>query len=193
MAEVGEGGRAAATLLWSSRGGGHYEPLWPLEEEEVAGGGQGDGSETADVEEVELEVELEAEGPGSRGRQGGQAEERVWQDVHQVQIQGGGAGWRYQGQECPMRDRREVGEGPARDRKLRARWEGVLGVQVQTLEYEEIPGGTGKGEWNRRREGGSDMWVTGGGEAVLQLQQRDDLGAGWGAERAIQMPTDGAV
>ena len=32
-----------------------------------------------------------------------------------------------------MRERTEVGEGTARDSKLRARWEGV-----QTMEYEEI-------------------------------------------------------
>ena len=38
-----------------------------------------------------------------------------------------------------------------------------------------------------------DVWVTGGAEAVLQLQDRDDLGAGWGAERAVQMPRDRAV
>ena len=39
----------------------------------------------------------------------------------------------------------------------------MLGVQVQALEYEEVPEGTGKGEWKRRQEGGVDVWVTGGG------------------------------
>ena len=189
-AEVVEGRRAAAALLWSRRGGGHYELLWPPEEEEVAEAGEGDGSETADVERVELEVQLQAEGQGLGGRQGGQAEESVWQDVHQIQIQEGGAGWWYQGQEGPMRERREIGEGTARDRKLRPRLEGVLGVQVQATEYEQVPEGTGKGEWKRRQEGGVDVWATGGGEAVLQLQPRDDLGAGWGAERAVQVRTD---
>ena len=38
-----------------------------------------------------------------------------------------------------------------------------------------------------------DLWVTGGGEAVLQLQQREDLGAGWGAERAVQLRSHRAV
>ena len=33
----------------------------------------------------------------------------------------------------------------------------------------------------------------GGGEAVLQLQHRDDVGSGWRAERAVQMRTDRAV
>ena len=33
----------------------------------------------------------------------------------------------------------------------------------------------------------------GGEEAVLQLQHRDDVGAGWGAERAVQMRMDRAV
>ena len=89
-----------------------------------------------------------------------------------------------------MRERREVGKGTARDWKLGAGWEGVLGVQVQAMEYEEVPEGTGKGEGKRRQEGGVDVSVTGGGEAVLQLQHRDDLGAGWGAERAVQMRTD---
>ena len=71
-----------------------------------------------------------------------------------------------------------MGEGAPRERKLRTRWEGVLGVQLQALEYEEVPEGTGKGEWKRRQEGGVDVWVTGGREAVVQLQHRDDVGAG---------------
>ena len=41
-----------------------------------------------------------------------------------------------------MRERREMGEGTARDRKLRAGWEEVLGVQVRAMEYEKIPEGT---------------------------------------------------
>ena len=40
---------------------------------------------------------------------------------------------------------------------------------------------------------GVDVWVTGGGEAVLRLQHRDDVGTGWGAERLVQMRTDRAV
>ena len=193
MADVGEGRQTAAALLWSRRGGGHYELRWPPEEEEVAEAGEGDRSETAEVEEVALEVKFEAEGQGLEGRQGGQAEERVWQDVHQIQIQEGGAGWRYEGQEGPMRERREVVEGTARDRKLRARWEEVLGVQVQAMEYEEVPEGTGNGEWKRRQVGGVDVRVSRGGEGVLQLQHRYDLGAGWGAEGAVRVRTDRAV
>ena len=81
---------------------------------------EGDRNESAGEEEVELEVEVEDEGQGSGGGQGGQADEQVWQDVHQLQIQERGTGWRYQGQEGPMRERREVGESTARDRKLRA-------------------------------------------------------------------------
>ena len=57
----------------------------------------------------------------------------------------------------------------------------------------EVPEGTGKGEWHRRRLGGVDVWVTGGGEAVLQLQHREDVGTGWRAERAVQMRPDRAV
>ena len=123
MAEAGEGRWTAAALLWSRRGGGHFELLWPPEEEDVVEAGEGDGSETEDVEEVGLEVELEAEGQGSGGGQWGQAEERVWQDVHQIQMQEGCTGWRYQGQEGPMRERRELGEGTVRDRNLEAGWE----------------------------------------------------------------------
>ena len=33
IVEVGEGEQAAATLLWSRRGGGHYELLWPQRRE----------------------------------------------------------------------------------------------------------------------------------------------------------------
>ena len=147
MAEVGDGRRTAAVLLCIRRGGEHYELLWPPEEEEVAEAEEGDGSKAADVEEVGLEVEVEVEGQGSGGRQGGQAEEQVWQDVHQIQIQERGAGWCYQGQEVPMRERREVGEGSTRASKLGAGWEGVLLVQVQAMEYEEVPQGVpyGKG------------------------------------------------
>ena len=152
-----------------------------------------DGAESKGQEEKAMEVELAEEGQEERGEQGGQTEEQVWQDVHQIQIQGRGERWWYQGQEGPGRERREVGWGTARDRKLRAGWEGVLGVQVQEMEYVEVPEGTGKGEWQRRQEGGLDVWVTGGGEAVLQLQHRDDVGTRWGAERAVQMQTDRAV
>ena len=154
---------------------------------------EGDRPESTGEEEVALEVELEEEGQGTGGGQGGQTEEQVWQDVHQVQTQGRSAGWLYQGQEGPMRERREVGEGKARDRKLRAEWEGVLVAQVQEMVYEEVPEGTGKGEWQRRQQGGVDVWVTRGGKAVLQLQHKDDVGSRWGAERAVQMRTDQAV
>ena len=64
---------------------------------------------------------------------------------------------------------------------------------MQGMEYGEVPECTGKGEWQRRQAGEVDVWVTGGGEAVLQLQHRDDVGTGRGAERAVQMRTDQAV
>ena len=181
MAEVGEGKLTAAVLLWSRRGGGHFELLWPPEEEEaeaVAEAEEGDGTESTGEEEEALEVELAEEGQETGDGQGGQTEVQVWQDVHQIQIQTRSAGWWYQGQEGPVRERREVGEGTARDRKLRAGWEGALGVQVQAMEYAEVPEGTGKGEWQRRQDGGADVRVTGEGEAVLQLQHRDDVGTG---------------
>ena len=38
----------------------------------------------------------------------------------------------------------------------------MLVVQVQAYEYEDVPEGTGKGEWKRRQEGGVEVWVTGG-------------------------------
>ena len=90
MAEVGEGKRTAAALLWSRRGGGHYELLCPPEEEEaeaVAEVEEGDRTESTGEEEVALEVELAEEGQETGGGQGGQTEEQVWQDVHQIQIQ----------------------------------------------------------------------------------------------------------
>ena len=78
-----------------------------------------------------------------------------------------------------------MGDGSTRDRRQRAGREVVLGLQLQKMGYEEVLKGTRKGEWNRRQEGGVDLWITGGGGAVLQLQHRGDLGAGWGAERAV--------
>ena len=80
------------------------------------------------------------EGGGERER----TEEHMWRVVHQIPIQEGGERWRYQGQEGPGRERRGVGRGTARDRKLRAGWARVLGVQVQDMEYMEVPEGTGK-------------------------------------------------
>ena len=61
------------------------------------------------------------------------------------------------------------GGGYSARQETTGRLEGVLGVQAQALEYEEVPEDTGKGEGQRRQEGGVDVWVTGGGEAVLQL------------------------
>ena len=43
--------------------------------------------------------------------------------------------WQYQGQECPLWERRKVGQGSALDRGQRAGWEGVLGVQIQRVQY----------------------------------------------------------
>ena len=54
---VGEGGRAAAALLWSRWGRGHYQLLWPPEEGEEQEKGEGDKRGTTDVEEVAMEVE----------------------------------------------------------------------------------------------------------------------------------------
>ena len=134
-----------------------------------------------------------AEGQGMRGRLMRQDEEQLWLNMQQVQIQRGAAGWRYQEQECRVRNRMEVAEGSARDRRQRAGTEGVLGVQMQKMEYEEVPEGTGKDEWSRRQEGGVDLLMTGGREAVLQLQHREDLRTGWGAKRAVQLHSGHAV
>ena len=46
---------------------------------------------------------------------------------------------------------------------------------------------------HRRQAGGVDVWVTGGGEVVLQLQHREHVGTEWGAERAVQIRPDRAV
>ena len=192
MAEVGEGGRAAEALLSSRQGGAHYELLLPPEGEKEKEEGEGDKRETTGMEAVAMEVESVtggelAEDQETRGRPGGQDEERVWQEVQQVQIQGGGTGWQYQGHASPVRERREVGKGSARDRRQRPGWEGVVGVQMQKLEYEEVPEGAGKCDWNRRQETAVGLWVTGGGEGVLQLQRTEDLGARWRTERAVQL------
>ena len=61
------------------------------------------------------------------------------------------------------------------------------------MEYDEVQEGTGKVERNRRQERGVDLWVTRWGEAVLQLQHREELGGGWAVERAVQLQSDRAV
>ena len=75
MAEVGEGKRAAAAPLWSRRGEGHYELLWPPEEEEaeaVAEAEEEVGAESKGEEEMAMEVVLAEEGPEKGGgKEGG--------------------------------------------------------------------------------------------------------------------------
>ena len=122
MAEVGEGKQTAAALLWSRRGGGHYELLWPPGEEDseaVVGADAEEGTESKGDAEVTMEEELAEEGPEKGGGERERTEEHMWRDVHQIPIQEGGERWRYQGQEVPGRERRGGG-GTARDRKLRA-------------------------------------------------------------------------
>ena len=154
---------------------------------------EADETEAKGDAEVTMEEELAEEVPEKGGGERERMEEQMWQDVHQIPIQEGGERWWYQEQEGPGRERRKVGGGTARDRKLWAGWEGVLGVQVQDMEYMEVPEGTGKGEWHRRQAGGLDVLVIGGGEAVLQLQEREDVGTSRGAETAVQMLPDRAV
>ena len=60
------------------------------------------------------------------------------------------------------------------------------------MQYEEVPEGTGKGEWKRRQERGVDMWVTGGERRCYSCSTGMTFG-GRGAERAVQMWTDRAV
>ena len=159
LAEVGEGKRTAAALLWSRRGGGHYELLWPPGEEDaetVAEADAEDGTESKGDAEVTMEEELAEEGPEKGG-----GEESGWRSTcggmcikYRSRRGGGGGGTRDQ--RVPG-GRGGEGGGTARDRKLRAGWEGVLGVQVQEMEYMEVPEGTGKGEWHRRQAGGLDV------------------------------------
>ena len=71
MAEVREGKRTAAALLWSRRGGRHYELLWPPGEEEaeaVAEADEEEGTESKGDAEVTMEEELAEEGPEKGGR-----------------------------------------------------------------------------------------------------------------------------
>ena len=136
MAEVGEGKQTAAALLWSRRGGGHYELLWPPGEEDaeaVAGADAEEGTESKGDAEVTMEEEVAEEGPENGGGERERTEEHMRRDVEQIPIQEVGERWRYQGHEGPGRERRGVGGGTARARKLRAGWEGVLGVQVQEM------------------------------------------------------------
>ena len=118
MAEVGEGKRTAAALLWSRQGGGHYELLWPLGEEEaeaVAEAEEEDGTESKGEAEMTMEEELAEEGPEKGGGERERTKEQVWQDIDQIQIQERGERWWYQGQEGPGRERRGVGGGVQRE------------------------------------------------------------------------------
>ena len=70
MAEVGEGKRTAAALLWSRRGGGHYELLWPPGKEDVEAvveADEEDGTESKGDAEVTMEEELAEQGPEKGG------------------------------------------------------------------------------------------------------------------------------
>ena len=150
MAEVGEGKGTAAALLWSRRGGAHYKLLWPPRGRGSRGSS---GSRRRRRDRVERRSGNDNGGGVGRRRSGEgggggreRTEEQVWQDVHQIQIQGRAESWWYQEQEGPGKERGGLGGDTARDRKLRAGWEGLLGVQVQGMEYMEVPEGTGKGE-----------------------------------------------
>ena len=113
MEGVCEGKRTAAALLWSRRGGGHYELLWPPGEEEaeaVAEADDEDGTESKGDAEVTMEEEFAEEGPEKGGGERERTEEQMWHDVHHILIQEGGERWwRCQGQEGPGRERRGVG------------------------------------------------------------------------------------
>ena len=118
MAEVGKGKLTAAALLWSRRGGGHYDLLLPPGEEEaeaVAEAEEEDGTESKGEAEITMEEELAEEGPENGGGERERTEEQVWQDVHQIQIEGRSEIWWYQGQEGPGRERRGVGGGVQRE------------------------------------------------------------------------------
>ena len=161
MAEVGEGKRTPVALLWCRRGGGHYELRVAPERggSRGSGGGRRRGRGRVDRRGGNGNgggVGRRGSGEGGGGEEGGRRSkcgrmcikyrskgrsERLWQ----------------QGQEGPGRERRGVRAGTARDRKLRAGWEGQLGVQVREIEYVEVPEGTGKGEWRRRQAGGVDV------------------------------------
>ena len=95
MAEVGEGKQTAAALLWSRRGGGHYELLWPPGEadaEAVAGADAEEGTESKGDAEVTMEEELAEGGPEKGLGERERTEEHMWRDVHQIPIQEGGRG-----------------------------------------------------------------------------------------------------
>ena len=100
MAEVGEGGRAAAAFLWSRRGGGHYKLLCPPDEEEVQGAGEKDRERT-DVEKVEKEVEMVRGGEvaedqgqevGKRDRRRSECGRTCSRCIYRVEARGGGTG-----------------------------------------------------------------------------------------------------
>ena len=64
------GGLGLAALLWSRRGGGHYELLWPPGEEDaeaVAEADEEDGTESKGDAEVTMGEDLAEEGPEKGG------------------------------------------------------------------------------------------------------------------------------
>ena len=59
----------------------------------MAGAEEEDGAGSKHEEEKAMEVELAEAGPEKGEEQGGRTEEQVWQDVHQIQIQGRSETW----------------------------------------------------------------------------------------------------
>ena len=94
---------------------------------------------------------------GTRGRPGERKKSDYGRTFSRCKNRRGGPVWQYQGQECPVRERREVGQGSTRDRRQRVWWGELLVLQMQKMEYEEVPEGAGKGEWNRRQGEGVDL------------------------------------
>ena len=130
-----------------------------------------DGTESKGDAQVTMEEELAEEGPekggGGKRADGGAHVARCASNTDP----GGGGEVEVPGTRGSREGEEGSGGGTAQDRKLRAGWEGVLGVQVQEMEYMEVPEGTGKGKWHRRQAGRWTCGSQGGGGGVAAAAQ----------------------
>ena len=197
MAEVGEGKRTATALLWSRQGGGHYELLWPPGEEDaeaVAEADEEDGTESKGDAEVTMEEELAEEGPEKAG--GGKRADGGAHVAGCASNTDPGEGGEV---EVPgTRGSREGEEGSGGGYSARQKTTGAMGRGARSASTGDGVYGSARGYGERRvaqeaGRGGGRVGHRGGGGAVLQLQHREDVGTGWGAERAVQIRPDTAV
>ena len=162
--------------------------------EAVAGADAEEGRESKGDAEVTMEEELAEEEPqkggGGKGADGGAHVAGCASNTDpggggEVEVPGtGGLQEGEKGNGGSYSARQKATGGMGRGARSASTGDGV---------YESARGYGERRVAQEAGRGGGHVGHRGGGGAVLQLQHREDLGTGWGAERAVQIRPDRAV